>query len=74
MQKTVEIHTSIKVQERDIVIIQSLADGFKPKEIGENLKLSPRTVEQRLAVMKAQLNLKSTIQLVIFFIRNNLIK
>ncbi len=61
------------LSEREKEVIVLLSDGLSFKEIGEKLCISPRTVENHKSRILEKLELKNTIELVKYAIKNNLI-
>lgn len=59
---------------REVEIIQNWGNGLSNKEIADKLFISVRTVESHKNHIMQKLNLKTTIDLVKFAIRNNLIE
>lgn len=62
-----------RATEREIQIVQMLADEKRPKEISEALKVNPRTMEAYIAESKKKFGCKSYVGLVSLFFRNKLI-
>lgn len=59
---------------REIEIIQLICQGLSNAEIGEKLFLSKRTVEKHRANIMEKTNTNNTASLVIFAIKNNIVK
>ena len=62
------------LSDREKEIIQHLCLGHSNAEIAEKLFISPRTVESHRANILSKINVKNTIQLVVFAIKNGLFK
>jgi DNA-binding NarL/FixJ family response regulator len=59
------------IHEKELEIIQLVAEGLNNKEIAAKLFLSEGTVRNYLSVILEKLNLRDRTQLAIFFYRNN---
>ena len=68
-----EIHEMPVITAREKEIIRSLSDGLSFKEIGEQLFISPRTVENHKNNILQKLGLKNTIELVRYAIRHKIV-
>ncbi len=66
-------NVSQSLSEREKEIVCLLSEGLSFKEIGDRLCISPRTVENHKTRILDKLDLKNTIELVKYAIRNNLI-
>ncbi len=62
-----------KITDREKEIIALLAEGLCFKEIGERLFISPRTVENHKNNILSKLELKNTIELLRYAIKNHLV-
>lgn len=62
-----------KITDREKEIIALLAEGLCIKEIGERLFISPRTVENHKNNILSKLELKNTIELLRYAIKNHLV-
>jgi two-component system response regulator NreC len=60
--------------DREIEIIKLVAEGIINKEISDKLNISTRTVDTHKANILHKLNLKSSVDIVKFAIKNELIK
>lgn len=60
--------------DREIEIIKLVAEGLINKEISDKLNISTRTVDTHKANILHKLNLKSSVDIVKFAIKNELIK
>ncbi len=69
-----EIHEMPVITVREKEIIRSLSDGLSFKEIGEQLFISPRTVENHKNNILQKLGLKNTIELVRYAIRHKIVE
>ncbi len=63
-----------KFSEREIEILQLICDGYTNQEIGDQLFISPRTVDGHRANIIAKAGVKNTAQLVTYAIKNNFFK
>lgn len=63
-----------KLSKREMEILQLVVEGFSNKEISEKLFISIRTVETHKTHVLQKLNLKSTVDLVKYAIKNKIIK
>ena len=59
---------------REIEILKLFVEGFINKEISDQLEISIRTVETHKNHIMKKLQLKSTVELIKYAIRNNLVK
>lgn len=69
-----EIHQMPAITDREKEIICCLSDGLSFKEIGEQLYISPRTVENHKNNLLQKLDLKNTIELVKYAIRHKIVE
>jgi DNA-binding NarL/FixJ family response regulator len=67
-------NTATKLSERETEIIKLLSKGSSSKEIAEKLFISPRTVESHKANILSKLNLKTNADLIIYAIKNEIVK
>jgi DNA-binding NarL/FixJ family response regulator len=58
---------------REEQVLRLLAEGKNPKEIGEKLYISPKTVENHRANIMEKLNLHSTLELIRYAVRLGLV-
>lgn len=63
-----------KLSKREMEILQLVVEGFSNKEISEKLFISIRTVETHKTHVLQKLNLKSTVDLVKYAIKNKIIE
>jgi len=63
----------IPLSEREIEVITLFVEGFTYKEIANNLNISTRTVETHKKNILAKLNLKTTVDLVKYALKNGII-
>lgn len=63
----------LKYTERDLRIVQQLANGLRPKQIVAHVNRSYRTIEARIDVLKEMFDCVTTAQLVAVFLREKLI-
>ena len=61
-----------KITERELSVLKLFALGYSYKKIGEELSISPRTVESHKNNILAKLHLKSLKELIAYAIKNNL--
>jgi DNA-binding NarL/FixJ family response regulator len=62
------------LSDREIEIVKLLSDGLTTKQIGEELFISPRTVESHKNNILEKLGLQNTIELVKYAIKNKIIE
>lgn len=74
IEKRIEVNKLSELTEREIEIIKAFGEGLSFKEIGDNLNISPRTVESHKNRILNKLNLHTIIDLVKFGIKAELIK
>ncbi|WP_160669915.1 response regulator transcription factor [Clostridium sp. C8-1-8] len=60
--------------EREIIIIQEIADGLTNKEIGEKMFLTEGTIKNNITTILSKLALRDRTQIAIFAFKNNLVK
>ncbi len=60
--------------DRELEVVRLVAEGFMNKEIADKLNISIRTVDNHKAHILQKLNLKSSIDIVKYAIKNELIK
>lgn len=60
--------------DRELEIVKLLSEGVNKKEIADQLFISPRTVDAHRSNIMEKLRLKSTVELVKYAIKNNIIK
>lgn len=63
-----------KLTERELEVVKLLSQGLSKKEIADQLFISPRTVDAHRSHIMEKLQLKSTVELVKYAIRNQIIK
>lgn len=63
-----------KFSEREIEILQLICEGMTNQEIGDQLFISPRTVDGHRANIISKAGVKNTAQLVTYAIKNNFFK
>lgn len=68
---TVQIPTAT---EMDIKLVTMLADGLKGNQIAAVLNMNENTLAFNLKVLRGKFGCKNSLNLVAFFLRNNLIK
>ena len=66
--------TSIKLSDREIEFLNYAATELTYKEIAEKMFCSPRTVESYRDALFEKLNLKTRVGLVVYGIKNGIIK
>jgi len=71
-RKIPKIDISFSVREKDV--LQEMAKGLSNQEISEQLFISPRTVERHKENMYKKTNCKNGICLIIFGLKNSIIK
>lgn len=62
------------LSDREIEIVKLLSEGLTTKQIGEELCISPRTVESHKNNILEKLGLQNTIELVKYAIRNKIVE
>jgi len=62
------------LSKREIEILELISQGLNNKDIATKLFISQRTVEKHKYNMMAKTNTKNTVQLLVFAIKNNIIK
>lgn len=72
-KRIIKIQVDREVTDKDVALVQGLADGKTAKEIAETTDQNLRTVEAQLATLKKKYFVKSPVGLVILFYRNELI-
>jgi len=73
--KTDEEHSEVRnLSSREIEIMKMWGNSFTNKEIADKLFISVRTVETHKNHIMQKLNLKTSVDLVKFAIRNNIIE
>ncbi|MBN2893402.1 MAG: response regulator transcription factor [Bacteroidales bacterium] len=73
-QKSKEESPIATLTERELEIIKLVAEGYMNKEISDQLNISTRTVDNHKAHILQKLNLKSSIDIVKFAIKNEIIR
>ncbi len=61
------------ISDKDIQIGRMFADGLTTIEVGKNMGITPRTVENRIYLLRQKTNTKTKIHLVAHLLRNQLI-
>jgi len=64
----------IKFTDREIEVLEQICKGLSNQEIAEALFISPRTVERHRANLFDKTGSKNSVNLVMYAIRNNLVK
>ena len=64
----------VQLSDREAEILELICQGLTNKEIADKLFISVRTVESHKNHIMQKLNLKTSVDLVKFAIRNNLIE
>ncbi|MDM8525982.1 response regulator transcription factor [Desulfococcaceae bacterium HSG8] len=72
MGKQVQTSARSLLTQREIEVLQLLAEGIKSKEVGKQLFISKKTVETHRRNIMQKLNLNSTAELVRFAIREGI--
>ncbi len=65
---------NIELTKREIEVLECLCNGLSAKESAERLNISPRTVEKHRTELFAKTGTNSSIALVVYAMKNNLIK
>ena len=71
--KDQSIHNDVPLSEREIDVIKLFVNGFSYKEIANRLSISTRTVETHKKNILDKLELKTTVDLVKYAIKNGII-
>ncbi|OQY03126.1 MAG: hypothetical protein B6I20_05740 [Bacteroidetes bacterium 4572_117] len=71
--KAQSMHSDIPLSEREIDVVKLFVEGFSYKEIADRLSISKRTVETHKKNILEKLELKTTVDLVKYAIRNGII-
>lgn len=66
MEKQIE---AVKLNEDEIKILDMLSDGEYPRTIAPIFKLSHRTIESKIAVLKIKFNTKNVTHLVVKYLK-----
>lgn len=61
------------LSEREMDVLRLLCDGLSPREIGEKIFLSPRTVEKHKDNIMSKLELNSVAKLIAFSLKNKIV-
>jgi DNA-binding NarL/FixJ family response regulator len=64
----------IKFTDREIEVLEQICKGLSNQEIADALFISPRTVERHRANLFDKTGSKNSVNLVMYAIRNNLVK
>lgn len=67
------IHLLERISERELSVLKRFARGYSYKKIGEELNISPRTVESHKNNILAKLGLGSLKELISYVIKNNVV-
>jgi DNA-binding NarL/FixJ family response regulator len=62
------------ISERELAVLQLFAQGYSYKKIGEELHISPRTVESHKINILAKLNLRSLTELIAYAIKHKMVE
>jgi DNA-binding CsgD family transcriptional regulator len=73
MELTIPQRNKIEITDKEARIVQGVADGLRTPQIGDNLKLSPRTIETYLQTLRKKTASNTTSHLVATFMRQGLI-
>ncbi len=65
---------SIELTKRETEVLECLCQGLSAKESAERLNISPRTVEKHRTELFAKTGTNSSIALVVYAMKNNLVK
>lgn len=74
IQELNEAHNMPAISDREKEIIQLLSDGLSFKEMGDKLFISPRTVENHKNNLLQKLELRNTMELVKYAIRQKIVE
>jgi DNA-binding NarL/FixJ family response regulator len=67
-------HFSVKFSSRELEVLEQISKGLSNQEIADVLFISPRTVERHRANLFDKSGAKNSVNLVMFAIKNNLVK
>ncbi len=73
-QKSTNLENIIKFTDREMEILQLLCKGKSTNEIAKLISLSPKTIDSYRSKLISKTNTKNTVSLVIYAIKNELIK
>ncbi len=74
LSKSKSNNTKFDLSDREMAMIQMMADGYSNKDIGNNLFLTEGTVKNSITNLLSKLNLKDRTQVVTFAFRNRLVE
>lgn len=63
-----------ELSERELEVLKNFAEGLSYRQIAQKMNISPRTVESHKNNILEKLNLKSTVDLIKYAIKNHLIE
>lgn len=69
----IDVIKKFDLTEKDIILIELIANGLSNKEISETIYLSEGTIKNNISSLLSKLNLRDRTQLAIFAYRNNMI-
>ncbi|HLT21754.1 MAG TPA: response regulator transcription factor [Thermomicrobiales bacterium] len=74
-QRDREARLSVEqLTERELEVLQALADGLSDKEIAERLYIGPATVRTHITNILAKLNATSRLQALVLAVRNDIVR
>ena len=62
-----------RLTKREKEVLELVVNGLTSKQIGEKLRLSPRTVDRHRSSLLKKFNMKNSVDLVNYVIKNSLI-
>jgi len=71
---TSEVHDGICLTYEERIVVRLIAEGYTAREVAETLDTHVKTVENRRTAVMRKLNLSSPAALVVYAIRNGLVK
>lgn len=74
VEQTKDEKTSLNLSERELEITKLLCDGYSYKQIGSQLFISPRTVENQKQAIFKKLQLENNAQLIKYAIKMGIIE
>ncbi len=70
-----DLKTKLKnLTDRDILVVQLLADDYRPAEMTEKIPIAKKTIEKNISDLRGIFKLNTVGGLVALFYRNKLIK
>ena len=73
MHSVADMERPDRLTEREVVILNMIAEGFSNEEIGESLGISHRTVRNNITELRTKLDLHSRAQLAAYAVRREIL-